>query len=67
MRRLSHGRRHHVATLHAEAQRGDNRDRVERRVERRIRQAGRYEAELVARDFRGRVSKRRKLHFKVKR
>jgi hypothetical protein len=65
-RHRPHGKRAHVATIHARAQRGDNRTRLKDAVESRIRRAGRYDATLVARDFRGRVSKRRTLHFRVK-
>jgi hypothetical protein len=54
-----------VATLHDQAQRGDNRTNLRERIEKRIRGAGRYEATIVARDLSGRVSKRRTLHFRV--
>jgi hypothetical protein len=65
-RRLAHGERKHVATLHDHAQRGDNSTNLKDRIEKRIKTPGRYEATIVARDLSGRVSKRKTLRFKVK-
>ena len=64
-RRVAHGERKHVATLHDQAHRGDNRTNLKDRIQRRIRNAGRYEATIVARDLSGHVSKRRTLRFRV--
>lgn len=65
-RHATNGKRKHVATLHSEANRGDNRTALKHKIERRIHRAGRCVATLVARDLSGRVSKRKTLRFKVK-